>query len=655
MTREQMIDEREMAGSEAPRIGRTWAKLAGRIVRMRSDLVVVALDMALATSAFAAMLVLRYDASVPDDGWSDFISFLPIALLAVVLSNLAWGLYGQLWRHASLYEALQLVKSGGSFMCVLVVLQWGPRNVPLSVVVTGAVMGTFLMGLLRFQNRLFSFRRAADQPGLGVVVIGSGDAGAALVSDMVNSPRAGFRPVAVLDDDTVRHGRSFMGIPVAGGISDLPDVVEATGANLAVFAMTNAPQETVRRAAAAAEKADVALKIVPGLSSAMSGGLSLRDIRDVQIEDLLGREEIDTDLEAVRSILTGRRVLITGAGGSIGSEISRQVLACDPERLVLLDHDETHLHDIAGELRDDVVVQSLADIRNKAQMMAVFAEHQPSVVFHAAAHKHVPLLEAHPTEAVMTNVVGTSNVLEAARSVNVERLVAISTDKAVYPSSVMGASKRIAEQLVIARTPEGASYCAVRFGNVLGSRGSVVPTFMRQIENGGPVTVTDPRMTRFFMSIEEAVQLVLQASALTEAESGGEVFMLDMGEPVLILDLAERMIRLSGRQPHTDIQIEITGVRPGEKLAEELIALDESQEPTVHPSVARVIPVAIEGERLNQGFLDLEKLAISLSSNECGAKLRRLASLSSAARAKDNGVDGDSPDSQSDLRSSLQA
>jgi FlaA1/EpsC-like NDP-sugar epimerase len=350
-------------------------------------------------------------------------------------------------------------------------------------------------------------------------------------------------------------------------------------------------------------------------------------------------------------------VLITGAGGSIGSEISRQVLACDPERLVLLDHDETHLHDIAGELRDDVVVQSLADIRNKAQMMAVFAEHQPSVVFHAAAHKHVPLLEAHPTEAVMTNVVGTSNVLEAARSVNVERLVAISTDKAVYPSSVMGASKRIAEQLVIARTPEGASYCAVRFGNVLGSRGSVVPTFMRQIENGGPVTVTDPRMTRFFMSIEEAVQLVLQASALTEAESGGEVFMLDMGEPVLILDLAERMIRLSGRQPHTDIQIEITGVRPGEKLAEELIALDESQAPTVHPSVSRVIPVAIERERLQLGFVELEKLAIGLSSNECGAKLRRLASLSSAAKFQneDVRVGGSASDKQSEPQASRQA
>jgi FlaA1/EpsC-like NDP-sugar epimerase len=619
-----MIDERTIGG-DTPSVSRVWARLAGRIVRMRSDLVVVALDMVLTAAAFAAMLLLRYDASVPDHGWSDFVTFAPIAMLVVVVSNLAWGLYGQLWRHASLYEALQLVKSGSSVMTVLLVVEWGPRHVPMSVVVTGTVMATFLMGLLRFQSRLFSYRRATDHPGLGVVVIGAGDAGAALVADMLHSPRAGFRPVAVLDEDAHRHGRSFMGIPVAGNIADLPKVVERTGANLAVFAMTNAPQELVRRAASAAEEADVALKIVPGISSAMNGGISLRDIRDVQIEDLLGREEVVTDLDAVRAILTGRRVLITGAGGSIGSEISRQVYACEPERLILLDHDETHLHDVAGELRDDRVVQVLADIRNRAQMHLVFNEHRPHVVFHAAAHKHVPLLEAHPTEAVMTNVVGTSNVLDAANEVGVERLVAISTDKAVYPSSVMGASKRIAEQLVIARTPPGAAYCAVRFGNVLGSRGSVVPTFMRQIEAGGPVTVTDPRMTRYFMSIEEAVQLVLQASALAETGSGGEVFMLDMGEPVLILELAERMIRLSGRQPGREIEILITGIRPGEKLAEELVAIEERELSTLHRSIRRIEPTSATNVDMTEAVHRLSTVAATLDGKSCVSLLLSLA------------------------------
>ena len=605
--------------------GRLWARLAGQLVRMRSDVLVVALDMVLTASAFTAMLLLRFDGSVSSDAWSGLASFMPWALLTVAISNLAWGLYGQLWRHASLYEAVQLVKSGTTVMAVLVVIEAGPRHVPISVVVTGTATATFLMALLRFQSRLFSYRRSADQPGLGVVVIGAGDAGAALVSDMLNSPRAGFRPVAVLDEDRTRHGRSFKGVPVAGNIADLPQVVERTGANLAVFAMTNSPQETVRRAAAAAEEADVALKIVPGISSAMRGGVSLRDIRDVQIEDLLGREEIVTDLDAVRAMLTGRRVLITGAGGSIGSEIARQVLACEPDTLLLLDHDETHLHDVAGELRGDVVVQVLADIRNRRQMMNLFHEYRPTVVFHAAAHKHVPLLEAHPTEAVMTNVIGTANVLDAAREVSVERLVVISTDKAVYPSSVMGASKRIAEQLVIARTPPGAAYCAVRFGNVLGSRGSVVPTFMRQIEAGGPVTVTDPRMTRFFMSIEEAVQLVLQASTLANPGSGGEVFMLDMGEPVLILDLAERMIRLSGRQPGTDIEIEITGVRPGEKLAEELVALEETERPTVHPSIRGVTPTTIRVDQLEAGVRKLVEHAGDLDDDDCRDTLRALA------------------------------
>ena len=620
-----MINELEFSADTGPSLRRAWARLASRAVRMRSDLVVVALDLALVASAFSLMLMLRYDGTIPADGWSGLAAFLPFAAGAVVLSNFRWGLYGQLWRHASLHEAQLLLKSGATVMALLLVVNVSPRFVPTSVVVTGTVTVTFLTGLLRFQSRLFSFRRSEDQLGLGVVVIGSGDAGAGIVSDMLHSPRAGFRPVAVLDEDPDRHGRSFMGVPIVGGIDDLTDVVAATGANLAVFAITNAPQETVRRATAAAEAADIAMKIVPGMSSAMRGGTSLRDIRDVQIEDLLGREQITTDLDAVTSILRGKRVLITGAGGSIGSEIARQVFASEPELLVLLDHDETHLHDVAGELRDGIVVQALADVRNRLQVQAVFEQHRPTVVFHAAAHKHVPLLEAHPTEAVMTNVVGTSNVIDAARRVGVQRLVAISTDKAVYPSSVMGASKRISEQLVIARTPPGAAYCAVRFGNVLGSRGSVVPTFMRQIEAGGPVTVTDERMTRFFMSIEEAVQLVLQASALTHPGNGGEVFMLDMGEPVSILHLAERMIRLSGRKPGTDIKIEITGIRPGEKLAEELIALNESETPTSHPSVRRVTPVSIGAARLEHDVECLARSAQELNTEECRSILRMVA------------------------------
>ena len=603
---------------------RVWTRLASRTVRMRSDLAVVLLDIVLTALAYVAMLVLRFDGSVPDHYWSSFGWFLPIAIGVALISNWAMGLYGQLWRHASLYEAARLVTSSAVTIVVLLSIQLVDHAIPISVVVTGAALSGFLMTMLRFQSRLFSVRRRGQEPGLRVVVIGAGDAGASLVADMVRSPRAGFRPVAVLDDDCHYHGRSFMGVGIVGGIDALPDVVESTGAHLAVFAMTNAPQETVRRAALAAEAADVAMKIVPGIGNAMRGGVTLRDLRDLRIEDLLGREQITTDLDAVRAMLVGRCVLITGAGGSIGSEIVRQVAGCDPARVVLVDHDETHLHDIAADC-EGPLVQVLADIRNARQMRAILDLHRPSVVFHAAAHKHVPLLEAHPTEAVHTNVIGTGNIVDCALAVGVERLVLISTDKAVYPSSVMGASKRICEQLLMARAPEGSAFCAVRFGNVLGSRGSVVPTFMRQIDAGGPVTVTDRRMTRFFMSIREAVQLVLQAAALADSTAHGEVFMLDMGEPVVIYDLAERMIRLSGRKPGTDVEIRIVGTRPGEKLTEELMALDEHESETAHPSIRRVTPIQIDPELLQSGIDRLHAAARDLDDDAASLLLHELA------------------------------
>jgi FlaA1/EpsC-like NDP-sugar epimerase len=295
-----------------------------------------------------------------------------------------------------------------------------------------------------------------------------------------------------------------------------------------------------------------------------------------------------TDTEGIRRLLEGKRVLVTGGGGSIGSEIARQAHACETAHLALVDHDETHLHDAALDLPGSV--QVLADVRDADQMERVFLEQQPEVVFHAAALKHVPILESHPDEAFRTNIIGTANVLSAARRVGTERVIVISTDKAVRPENVMGASKRMAERLLASCAPPGTRWCAVRFGNVLASRGSVVPTFARQIAQGGPVTVTDARMTRYFMSIREAVELVLQAAALS---NGGEIFMLDMGDPVRILDLARRMVRLSGRKEGVDIEIRVTGIRPGEKLTESLHHTDETLEPTVHPDI-RLIRGAIE-------------------------------------------------------------
>ena len=304
-------------------------------------------------------------------------------------------------------------------------------------------------------------------------------------------------------------------------------------------------------------------------------------------------------------MLAGRRVLVTGAGGSIGSEIVRQVADARPATLVALDHDESHLHDMAATL-DGPVVQLLADVRDRTAVERAFIRHRPEIVFHAAAHKHVPLLEDHPSEAILTNVAGTQHLLEAAEAAGVERFVFISTDKAVSPKSVMGATKRLGEHLVLGQAPPGSTHAAVRFGNVIGSRGSVVPTFVRQIEDGGPVTVTDERMTRYFMSIPEAVQLVLQAAALAE---GGDLFVLDMGEPVRILDLAERMIRLSGIRPGIDIEVRVTGVRPGEKLVEELLNEDEPAQSTVHASISRISPTLPSPSELRGAVARLRTLA----------------------------------------------
>ncbi|MGH9025094.1 MAG: polysaccharide biosynthesis protein, partial [Acidimicrobiia bacterium] len=396
------------------------------------------------------------------------------------------------------------------------------------------------------------------------------------------------------------HGLSLLGVPVVGSVDALQDVIRQREIHRILLAIPSAGPSLVRRVSREAEAMGVPLQTVPGLQERIRGSVSLRDVRDVSIEDLLGRQEIKIDLEGVARLLSGRRILITGGGGSIGSEIARQVAMFEPASLTLLDHDETHLSDAAVSLMAGVTTL-LADIRDEDRMMREFARLQPEIVFHAAAHKHVPILEQFPGEAVATNVVGTQHVVRASTAVGVDRLVLISTDKAVRPTSVMGASKWLAEQIVIGQAPAESPYCAVRFGNVLGSRGSVVPIFARQIAAGGPVTVTDPRMTRYFMSIQEAVQLVLQASVFA---SGREVFMLEMGEAVNILSLARHMIHLAGYGPGSEIPVEITGARPGEKVVEELCAPMEEPSGTDHEAIVRLEPVLLPSPTLD-GCIEL--------------------------------------------------
>ena len=392
-----------------------------------------------------------------------------------------------------------------------------------------------------------------------------------------------------------------------------------------LLAIPSPAPELVEEVLRASEQAGVAMKVLPGMHNLMSAPTQLetvRQAREPRIEDLLGRTPVAEELDSIRPALAGRRVLVTGAGGSIGSEICRQISGLKPDLLVLLDHDETHLHDTASTILGPCE-QALVDIRDRTAVFEVFNRYRPEIVLHAMAHKHVPVLEAYPVEAVNTNVFGTLNVVEACAEVGAERFVQISTDKAVQPTSVMGASKSLAEQVVLAHSPKDAAYCAVRFGNVLGSRGSVIPTFARQIANGGPVTVTDPRMTRFFMSVAEAVQLVLQSAMLSR---GGEIFMLDMGQPVRIMDLAQRMIRLSGYQVGVDIPIEITGIRPGEKLDEELCEPDEQVLSTSHPYINRLAPVPLPQEELSMRLTGLRDAAVRRNDDAVRALLFRAVS-----------------------------
>ncbi|HEX5365627.1 MAG TPA: nucleoside-diphosphate sugar epimerase/dehydratase [Acidimicrobiales bacterium] len=565
-------------------------------------------DVVLVAGSFVVLLFVRFDGDIPSPYQARLFELLSVIVLVQLGANLAWGLYGQIWKHASVAEARRIAFAGASAGAVTFLLN--PTRalpVPRSVALLGAFLATALMGAARFQGRLRRRGGAAtdgDGAAARVAVVGAGEAGASIVREMRRRGEGDRVPVVVVDDDPRKQGRSLSGVPVVGGTGELSAVVGRFGADEVLVAIPSADQQLINEVMEGADLAGVPLKVLPPVRDLLGDRPSVRDARDINIEDLLGRAQIATDVDGIRAVVTGATVLITGAGGSIGSEIAEQVAEMGPARLVLLDHDETHLHDLAGRLRDPAELD-LTDIRDGDRVGRLMTRLRPDVVFHAAAHKHVPLLEAQPTEAVRTNVIGTDNVVGAAARVGVERLVFISSDKAVRPSNVLGRSKWLGEQLVLHHAPAGSRWCSVRFGNVLGSRGSVIPTFARQIAGGGPVTVTDPRMNRFFMSVRESVQLVLEAATLAR---GGEVFMLDMGEPVNILELAERMVRLSGRQVGTEIPIRFSGPRPGEKLSEDLQDPEEQAHPTPHPSIVRLTANRVDPRVLARATHDLERL-----------------------------------------------
>jgi FlaA1/EpsC-like NDP-sugar epimerase len=597
-------------------------------VRLRRDVPLAFLDMGLVLAAYLAPLVLRFEGEVPGAYWNNFIRHAPLITLIHLLSNYLFGLYGQMWRYASIQEARRVVLAGLT-SGVLVVgsgfISSGPtRPMPLSVLVMGATIALVGIGAIRFQSRLFALRRrTAIGNRRRVLVMGAGDAASTVLLDILRNQAHGLDPVGVVDDDPRKLGLTLHGMPILGSRQAIPSLVPSHEVDEVLLAIPSVTGEVVQEVAGLCEQAGVPLRVLPSMREVVGGRVSARDIRDLRIEDLLGRQQVETDLDAVRTLLHGKRVLVTGAGGSIGAEIVRQVASFDPATVVLLDHDETHLHDAMVELGPrEGLVSVLADIRERDRVLGVFTALRPQVVFHAAAHKHVDILESQPAEALLTNVMGTANVVDASVATGVSRFVLISTDKAVHPASVMGASKWFAEQIVRSLHGSGMTLCAVRFGNVLGSRGSVIPTFFRQIARGGPVTVTDPSMARYFMSVQEAVQLVLQAGAMAE---GGEVFTLDMGQPVNILDLARRLIRLSGRVPGRDIEIEIIGARPGEKLVEEVSDPDERVLPSGHPSIVVSGPPVPSPALLREALFQLESLAREGMDRELATRMKDFA------------------------------
>lgn len=545
-----------------------------------------------------------------------------------------FGLYRRLWVYASTGElrlitaavtAASVLTSG--VMALLIVTGNVYPGMPRSALGIDWLLSLVLIGGSRFALRILAEQSAAPRAGgkgRRVLIIGAGDAGALVVRELQKTSQLNLVPVGFLDDDPAKQKHSIHGVMVIGKVNDLESAIDLHRIDEVIIAIPSAPGQLVRMVNDVCRLRGIPSRTMPGIYELIGGRVSVSRLREVDITDLLRREPVRVNDEAVGAALEGKRVLVTGAGGSIGRELCRQIARREPSQLVLLGHGENSIFEILLELQNDYpdlpLSPVIADIRNPERLDQIFREHKPQIVFHAAAHKHVPLMEINIVEAITNNVIGTHNVVQAALDHRVERFVIISTDKAVRPSSIYGATKRLAEMIVleaskqvnryastqvddanmqnatrntqhatpnIAKYPAGTqqAFTVVRFGNVLGSRGSIIPLFKQQIANGGPVTITHPDMYRFFMTIPEAVYLVLQAASM---ENGGETFVLNMGEPVRILDLAEDLIRLSGLEPHRDVEIEYTGIRPGEKLTEELWDEGTPLAPTLHPDIFRL-------------------------------------------------------------------
>ena len=540
-------------------------------------------------------IYLRFDSNkIPANYLSLLISYMPLTVVIYLISFYLFKLYGRIWRYASATELIAIVMANiaASTAWYFISLYIG-AVLPRSLYVFTGLLLTFFIGGSRLSLRFYSYvmnkpkYRQIQRKKNKVLIIGGGDAGAMLLREIERYHIANRQVIGFIDDDKNKTGKILLGVKVLGTRNELVKIAAEKGIDEIIIAMPSVKGKEIKAIINICKETNCKLTILPGLYEIIEGKVSISQLRPVDIEDLLGRDPVKLDTTAVREYLAGKIVLITGAGGSIGSEIVRQVAKMQPKKLLLLGKGENSIYEITQELKinspEVKTVPIIADIRDKERIKAIMDYFEPQVVFHAAAHKHVPLMEYQPAEAVRNNILGTKVVADEAAAHKVETFVMISTDKAVNPTSVMGCTKRVAEMYVQSMNKNsGTRFVAVRFGNVLGSRGSVIPLFKKQIAKGGPVTVTHPDMKRYFMTIPEASQLVLQAGAMAK---GGEVFVLDMGEPVRIYDLAKDLITLSGLIPDKDIEIKITGLRPGEKLFEELLSAEDGTEKTTHKKI----------------------------------------------------------------------
>ena len=566
--------------------------------KSRNIFVFFLVDICLVLGALFIAFLLRFDFAIPEYLIDNLFTYIPVILFAKLTSFFIFGLYRGMWRYTSISDFISIVQASsfGSLLSLAIfALLYGLSGFPKTVLFIDYALCTIFLGASRASIRIYFSNISEDQTIIGrntpmksrkkLIMIGAGGSAERIIREIRDNRGMKFVVVGILDDDTSKTGATIHSVPILGSIDELPNF--NIPFDEIIICLPTATNVEMRRIIAICKSVGKPYRTVPAYSELIDGKVSMKSVRKVSMVDLLGRKEVELDRSSISQYIYGKRVLVTGAGGSIGSELVRNCLTFDPDLLILLDQSEHNLFKIERECevsKHPVSFQTiLGDIRDKTLLQRVFSSFNPDVVFHAAAYKHVPMQEDHPWEAILTNIQGTLNLIDSSEEYNVNRFVLVSTDKAVNPTNIMGATKRVAEKLIQSKSIDSnVKFMAVRFGNVIGSSGSVIPTFQEQIRNGGPITITNPNMQRYFMSISEAAQLILQAGAMG---AGGEIYVLDMGKPVNIQNIAYELIRLSGLEPETDIEIEYIGMRPGEKMYEELQTHEENIVDTGHDKI----------------------------------------------------------------------